>query len=398
MDMSQLRSGSFLNAERRKVYSIITLIVTIAGLIYMFSRTDALIMADGQPIGTDFSNVYTAGSMIHEGRAADVWDWGQHAQAMKDIFGSRLDAYYAWHYPPFFLFIASVFAFLPYLWALILWQLSTLAGFTYSIKKIMAERPGWLLPTLGFPAVFVNMGHGQNAFLTAMLFGLSMFYLNKKPILAGILIGLMAYKPQFGFLIPLALLAGGYYKTFFSAGITVLIMSALATVTFGMDIWPAFMESMTLTRDIILEDGSTGWHKIQSAFSAIMNWTGNVTVAYAVHGLIALFITATIFLAFRKPVAHEDRAALLILGSLMFTPYMLDYDMVVVGPAIAFLVYRGLKSGFRPWEVLLLLLLWFAPLLTRPLMMGTGIPVGFLIMCIIFVKTAKDSVYTSSLL
>ena len=351
-----------------------------------------MISPDGQPVGTDFSNVYAAGKMVHEGAAPDVWDWQKHYAMEQAVFDGRQDGYYGWHYPPMFLFIAAVLAFFPYVWALIIWQISSFAGYFYSVRKIAGDLPGWLLPVVAFPAIFVNVIHGHNGFLSAMLFGLGMYFLNKKPILAGILIGLLAYKPHFGFLIPLALLAGGYYRTFFSASVTVLITAALATLTFGIEIWPSFIESLSLTRNVILEDGNTGWFKIQSAFSAIMNWGGSLGLAYAGQGLIALFVTITIVLAFRRPLAHEIRVALLIIGSLLFTPYFLDYDMIILAPALAFLAVHGLREGFKPYEVFLLLIVWFSPLATRALMMTTGIPFGFITTFSLFVLVAS-SVY-----
>ena len=75
----------------------------------------------------------------------------------------------------------------------------------------------WLLLALAFPAVFVNIGHGHNGFLTAALIGAGLLMLDRRPILAGILFGLMAYKPQFGVLIPLVLAATGRWRAFLAA-------------------------------------------------------------------------------------------------------------------------------------------------------------------------------------
>ena len=136
--------------------------------------------------------------------------------------------------------------------ALLIWQASTLAGYVYSIRRITEDLPNWLLPALAYPAVFVNLTHGHNGFLTAMLFGLALLSLNKRPIIAGLLIGCLAYKPHFGLLIPLALLAGGYYRTFASAAVTVIALCAASTLAFGMEIWPAFFDSFSASKNIVL--------------------------------------------------------------------------------------------------------------------------------------------------
>jgi hypothetical protein len=103
--------------------------------------------------------------------------------------------------------------------------------------RAMLPRPETLLVALAFPAVFVNIGHGQNGFLTAALLGGALHLLDRGPWLAGVLIGLLAYKPQFGVLIPVALLAGGRWNTI-GAAAAVAALAAISFVTLG-SVWHA---------------------------------------------------------------------------------------------------------------------------------------------------------------
>src|SRR5207237_2691224 len=106
------------------------------------------------------------------------------------------------------------------------------------------DKPGhdaaWLLLALAYPAVFVNLGHGHNGFLTAALIGFALVNLDTRPILAGILFGLLAYKPQFGLMIPLVLFATGRWRAVVAAGATVGLLALAATLAFGFDTWHAF--------------------------------------------------------------------------------------------------------------------------------------------------------------
>ena len=122
------------------------------------------------------------------------------------------------------------------------------------------------------PAVFVNLGHGHNGFLTAALMAFALINLDTRPILAGVLFGLLAYKPQFGLMIPLVLLATGRWRTLFAAGATVVLLVIAATLAFGFETWRAFFRFAEYTRAIVLETGETGWHKIQSVFSWARMW------------------------------------------------------------------------------------------------------------------------------
>ena len=182
--------------------------------------SDGLIDRNGKPIGTDFSNVYAAGSLTWQGRPADAYEPALQHAAEKAVFAGREVPFYGWHYPPFFFAIAVLVATVPYAWGLAIWLVASLAAYLAAIRAIL-PRPETLLIAAAFPAVFVNIGHGQNGFLTAALLGGALQLLDRRPWLAGVLIGLLAYKPQFGVLIPIALLAGGRWRTIGAAVATV---------------------------------------------------------------------------------------------------------------------------------------------------------------------------------
>ena len=405
-----LRSGAWLNLERARLWAIACLIASLAGFAYILATANGLSDYQGRPIGTDFSNVYAAGTYVLEGRPAAPFDSAtQHARE-KEIFGAATP-FYGWHYPPFFLFIAALLALLPYLPALAVWQATTLALYLWSIRRI-ASSPGlssqvgstrlsagykcgtredpssvpstssdpagssklWLLLALSFPAVFINLGHGHNGFLTAALMGLALVLLDARPVLAGVLFGLLAYKPQFGLLIPLVLIATGRWKTFGAASITVVLLVIAATVVFGTAVWPAFLEGSRYTREVVLEAGDTGWHKIQSIFAWARMWGAPVAAAYAIQMLVSVVLAVVVTWLWRSTASSRLKAAGLIIAALLSTPYSLDYDLMVLAPAIAFWAVDGLFRGFKPWEKTILGALWITPLIARTFAEATFIP------------------------
>ena len=139
-------------------------------------------------------------------------------------------------------------------------------------RRTRLPMPLWLLVALAFPAVLINVGHGQNGFLTAALLGAALVQLDRRPIVAGILFGLLAYKPQFGLMIPIALLAGGRWRCFAAAAAAVALLALATTIAFGPHVWQAFFDSTRFTRVVALEQGNTGWYKIQSVFAWARMW------------------------------------------------------------------------------------------------------------------------------
>jgi hypothetical protein len=159
---------------------------------------------------------------------------------------------------------------------------------------------------------------------------------------------------------------------------------ALSVGLFGLATWRAFFDSLELTRTVVLEQGSTGWHKIQSVFSAARNWGAGVPTAYAVQTMTDIVAAAAIILVWRSRTDFAYKAASLIAGALLATPYVLDYDMMALAPAIAFLAARGLRSGFAPYEASILAFVWAAPLFARLVMSATTIPAGLLAIAALF--------------
>jgi len=381
----RLKSGDWLTPERIRAYSLIVLVIGIAAVAVWIGLSKGGIDRNGKPLGTDFSSFYAAGSMALEGHAAAAYDFALHHAREQQMFGADTP-YYAWLYPPIFFLIAAPLAWLPYPTALAVWQFGTLALYLAMIGAILrgvrenpAVRRNWLLVAIAFPAVLINLGHGQNGFLSAALFGAALLALPKRPILAGIMFAALAYKPQFGIAIPFALLAAGRWRTIVVACVTLAVLVAITAVLFGIESWSAFLASSSISRKVLLESGAVGFEKLQSAFAMVRLWGGSVPLAYAVQALVSCAVIAGIVWCWRSACDDAHKAALLVTGTLLASPHILDYDLIVLAVAIAFLAAQGLRTGFRPFEISLLGALWIVPLLARSAAGFLALPVGFLV-------------------
>jgi alpha-1,2-mannosyltransferase len=370
-----IKSGRWLTPTRARAYPLILLVTAavIAGI--WVALADGLVDPMGKPVGTDFSNVWAAGKLALEGQPTAPYDPVLQHAAERKAFGGRDVPFFGWHYPPIFLMSAAMLALLPYGWALLAWMALTLPAYLLVIRAIV-PRAETLLLALAFPAVFINLGHGQNGFLTAALLGGGLVLIDRRPLAAGALFGLLAYKPQFGIVIPLVLVATGRWRTLAVAALSVLAACALATALFGPEVWTAFADSTAFTKTVVLEAGGTGWEKIQSMFSAVRMWGGGVQTAYLVQATLDVLVAVTLVWLWRTPVAADLKAAALPCACLLTTPYVLDYDLVVVGVSIAFFASFALVRGLQDYEISVLALAWLAPLITRSIGGISGIPLG----------------------
>lgn len=384
----QLRSGHFLTRERMRFWAGGFLLASLLCLAWLGLTAQGLNDYAGRVLGTDFSNVYAAGVAVSRGDPALPFDPQRQYENEQAIFGQDAE-FYGWHYPPYFLLVAWGLAQLPYVPALIVWQGGSLLLYLGSLRLLLGKAaPGllndrlWVLLALGFGAVLVNVLHGQNGFLTAALFAAALALLDGRPLISGLLFGLLCYKPQFAAVIPLVLAVTGRWRTFGAAAATVLAATVIVTLLFGVKVWPAFATSAQFSRDIVLEQGNTGFHKIQSVFAWVRLWGGSVAAAYALQILAAcaaLFATVCIW---RKDMSMHDRGAALCLAALLSTPYSLDYDLMLLAPAIALLAAAGTQRGFADFEIVSLAALWLVPSVARSVAQQTWIPLAVPVMAL----------------
>lgn len=387
-----LRSGAWLTRERVRLIALALLAASAIGAGVVIATSDGLNDRFGRPLGTDFSNVYAAGTYVLDGKPEAPFDPARQYAREQAIFGAATP-FYGWHYPPFFLGLAALLATMPYWLALLVWQGVTLILYLLAIRSIVTSlaspatdeaKKKWILLAIAFPAVFINLGQAHNGFLTAALFGAALVMLVERPILAGVLIGCLAYKPQFGLMIPLVLMATGRWRVFITAAVTVALLALAVTLAFGLDVWTAFLASTKFTRDVVLEQGGTGWFKIQSVFSWVRMWGGGITLAYAIQGAVTLAVAAALVWLWRSAAAYPLKAAALVIGCVLATPYSLDYDLMLLAPAIAYLAVDGFARGFGAFEKTVLAALWIVPLVARSVPEFTLIPLAVPLMLLAF--------------
>jgi arabinofuranan 3-O-arabinosyltransferase len=212
------------------------------------------IAAPGGGVPSDFVDVWAAGRLALAGHAAAAYDWTTHKLVEETAVGHPFDGYYGWHYPPTFLFVAAALSQLPYASAYAVWVFGTFPAYLAAIRAIIGSRIGYLLAA-AFPAVLANFVVGQNGFLTAGLIGGALTLLERRPLVAGVLIGLLTYKPHLGLLFPIALMAGGQWRAFATAAIVAALMAAASLLAFGSESWQAFFHWMPMFSQAFLTEG-----------------------------------------------------------------------------------------------------------------------------------------------
>jgi hypothetical protein len=221
--------------------------------------------------------------------------------------------------------------------------------FALTLRRIVGHRLGLLLAA-AFPATLLNVAVGQNGFFTAALIGGTLLLLERRPVLAGLCLGILVYKPQFGLLFPLVLAVAGYWRTFLTAAGVGIALALASWVAFGTEAWVAFFQATPLNAKAVLSDGLADFGKLQSLFGLVRVLGGGETTAWLYQITTALVSALGVIIIWRRPVPFELKAAALTLGTLFITPYVFAYDLTILALPTAFLICLGLRTGFWPGE------------------------------------------------
>ena len=341
--------GNSLDHGRILAYCGILLAIEVSCFLFLVAGTHGLIAPLSAPTSTDFVSFYAAGSLADAGTPELVYDLAAHNAAEQRATEPGVE-YRFFYYPPVFLLLCALLARLPYLAAFLVFEGATLILYLIVMRNILDARSfAGLVPILAFPAVFWTLGLGQNAFLTAALFGAGTLCVDRRPIAAGLLFGALCYKPHFGLLVPVALAAGGHWRAFAAAFAAAAALCLSSLMLFGWATWSAFFTAVAPSH-AIYESGRVAFGGLVSPFGAVLLLGGNSATAYAVQAGATLSAGLLVGFVWRSGLALPLRAATLAAATVVAIPVILIYDLTLAGVAAVWLVVARGGDELPAWE------------------------------------------------
>ncbi len=377
--LSALKEATWLNQKRAVAYPIIFLCVYGFVIALWISGSSIFPKHDGVEFSRDFANVYAAGQAVHEGKAADAYVWEHQKEREHQLERSGegpnpIESYVPWIYPPMFLAVAWLVAFVPYYYALAGYLIFGAFAYGAAVYKLVGFRKSvWAIAA--FPAVWSNLFAGQNGFITTALLGAGLFFLDASPVVAGLFFGVLSYKPQFFMLIPLVLLVGRHWRALFSTMASAATCAAFSFAAFGVDAWTGFLQGLPAAQATILENATERWLGIMhTVYSAVRMYGGNIQSAYAAQTAVAIAAVLVLVLIWARRPSLAVRGASLVAALLLASPYSFGYDQVVLAVPIALLAREGAEKGFYSFEKVFLFLLWLLPAFVKDMGENYALP------------------------
>jgi hypothetical protein len=342
------------------------------------------------PIYGDFFALWSYAKIIAAHPVAELYNSSLLHARQVDL-GMDPTYTYPFPYPPTFVFVVWPLDLLQYEANYLLAMFVTLAVFVWAIWKTCSRRWFCLLGVIVAPATTATIFAGQIEFLAAALLTAGIQLAKSRPILAGVLIGLVSYKPQLGFLVPIALVAAGLWTTVWAASATVVAMAGAATLAFGWHIWGDWVSMLPAYADWF--DGVTESLKSRPTVQANLQLLG-VTLpwARAVQMLVGACVAVFIWRCFRRNPGRLASAALLV-GTLAATPHAFFYNLPMATAAMVLFIEDRLEAHapFNGVEVATLVLATMLPvfmLLKTVVLPFTAVPL--LLLFAVVVRAARS--------
>lgn len=357
-----LREAHWLDGRRVRGYSVLVGIASLALL--------AASWAAAMEQGSDFLAFWGAARAVIEGVPQAAYDlpWQERVQT-----GAGFEEWFAFVNPPPFLFVAAPFGLLPFPLAWIVWNVATYALWAWASVKAFPR----LWPVaLVFPGALIAAGHAQNGFVTGALLVGGVALLDRRPVIAGALLGALVIKPHLALLVPFWLAAGGRWRAFAAAAGSAVGLLALSGMIFGGETLIAYTTSWEASAALMRAADADFLLRMATPYAQV-RLHGGEALAIAVAALLVVAAIALVALSWRR-FGQDGMAtgAAMLAATALVSPYLFNYDLPFLVLPVLWLADRGLRDGFRPWEKAELVVLWLAPYATR----AAALPLGLNLM------------------
>ncbi|NTW56047.1 MAG: DUF2029 domain-containing protein [Chlorobiaceae bacterium] len=382
----------WLNSKRLSFYPPIFLIFFFLIGLGSWLMSKNMVDLNGIALGGDFIAFWAASYLALTGHAQDVFNTSVLFKAQQIAVPASQQGY-LWLYPPTFFLMILPLALLPYKAAYWAFMLSTLGACLLVLQRIVHGKTAmWCIAA--FSGLWVNLLCGQNAFLTATLAGAALLSLERRPVLSGLFIGLLAIKPHLAVLFPVALIAIGAWRALITAAVTAFTFTTIGTITLGTTVLWRFLSNLGYAR-FLLENGLIHWSNIPTLFAFGRLIGIPVPWAYVLHFVIALGAVTVLWYVWRHCQDWKLRSAALMTATFLVSPYVVTYDLVWIAFPIAWLASSGQDKGWLPGEREVLVAAWLLPLLMIPIPGVPPVPFGPLVLCSLLWITFRRSATSS---
>lgn len=364
--------------KRLAIYSIIFFVLYTSVFVYSvyFQPSDNENVE--QHFGIDYLMLYTAGQTALTGDAEDIFDVAAQHLLIEENYNKIMPSDIQWFYPPTFLLtLLSVFSILPYQVSLVAWLIITLGFAVLSAYLILPDRKNlaWLM--MAFPGVLYTFRWGQNSFFSTALLMAGIGLMKTRPALAGLMFGLLTFKPQLAVFPFIVLLITKEWKALKWSVIFGGLSVVVSLLLYGPKVWLAFLNHFFNVTPTLL---TSIWEKT----NAIQPTMNSALKLMGIDGLLLNIILVIIFILiswatkriWEKTERMTLRGSAMVIGLFTFIPYFIQYDLMLLSIPFILLIYDLIVEGYKKTDILIMGVIWLMPLVNMSIVQITGLQIS----------------------
>lgn len=401
-NLSELAAG--LSRKRLRGHALLLGLVVWGAYAFNLA-TPGLKDREGQVKGADYLHFYVLGTIarLHDGGM--LYDAPRQAALARQLIHQDPKETYIPVYGPQVSLLFAPFAFLPYGLSVLAWMATSAAAYGLCCIAIRKACPRFkdelssaLLLSAVFPGFFYLLASGQNSAVALVAFTAAFFaFRAERLLLAGMAIGLLMYKPQFGIMAAIVFVVTLQWKVVLGAIVTGVAQLAAAGWYYGRPALEAYFRGLSHAE----QNASAPldrMHGLRTFWQMLLPWSGPSNVLYAVTALTMVVITVW---CWKTKTPLELRYAIFLFGTALIDPHLADYDLVILVPAFLLIADRVLlatESMERDMARVLTYLAYALPLfghMLKPLHVQPSVPVFAALFLVVASVIRKQSLRTA---
>jgi hypothetical protein len=334
--------------------------------------------------GQDFMVFFTGARAYLEGHQSLIFDGNGFNAQLNERFAGWLGrplGPHPWVYPPLFLLLVVPLGLLPAPVAYVLFLAASFALLIWTIRCYVPAGWKWWLCVVSLllsPATAFTVVTGQNGFLvTALLiggFGLA----QRRPLIAGALLGVLTSKPQLWLLVPVALIAMREWRVLAAAVASAGVLTIASVAVFGIDAWQQWIMVMLRPSPLYQQFLEFGRLNDQSVYTEAFLLGAPAVLASAVQAIGTFACATLVWWCFRLSGMRRDmQLAVLLTAVILAAPHVANYDAVMAVFAVTLFFCRTLTDGFRFGDAVIIITGWSVEILNPPHVIRSGLITPF---------------------
>lgn len=388
-------AGSYLAQPickaRIGAYSAACLLILLAAYLFSCLTGTGILDRHGQVVGNDFLQFYAAGRLIGQGQGSQLYNhvppfhFPSQAEVEDQIVSPQvIRSHYAFVLPPYYALPFVPLSALPYLPAYFAWLVVNIGLYLATLRlllphlAIMRGRDSKLvyLVALSFFPFLECLIDGQNSIVSLFLVVATYLALRKdRMLLAGICLGLLAYKPQLTLVLLLLCIVTRRWLTLATF---VAVVAGLALVSFAIVGTKGIQDYLSLSQsmlDWVYIPGFKTWN-MHSLYSFLALLLHDPVIVRALTIVASIGVLWLLLSAWRNNNLLADQYMIVVLATVLLSPHVFVYDLtllVLPGLLLTDAIVSGRLVGFSAWLKVLMAAIYFASMVSRFSALSVGL-------------------------